>query len=63
MLPSKAGAFYLLDIMIKFEEQGLVAERLGRGLQNLVQRFESVRDLQLKTPQEIEESFLLFNGI
>ena len=25
---------------------GLVAERLGRGLQNLVQRFESARDLK-----------------
>ena len=26
---------------------GLVAERLGRGLQNLVQRFESARDLNV----------------
>ncbi len=28
--------------------EGLVAERLGRGLQNLVQRFESARDLNKK---------------
>jgi hypothetical protein len=27
--------------------QGRVAERLGRGLQNLVQRFESARDLHI----------------
>jgi hypothetical protein len=29
-------------------EVGRVAERLGRGLQNLLQRFESARDLNLK---------------
>jgi hypothetical protein len=46
MLPSQTGAFYLSDNMFKFEFNGLVAERLGRGLQNLLQRFESARDLQ-----------------
>ena len=31
-------------------QKGRVAERLGRGLQNLVQRFESARDLKQKMP-------------
>ncbi len=30
-------------------KKGPVAEWLGRGLQNLVQRFESARDLKKKT--------------
>ena len=30
----------------KSGSNGLMAERLGRGLQNLVQRFESASDLQ-----------------
>jgi len=30
---------------VQTSEHGLVAERLGRGLQNLPQRFESARDL------------------
>jgi hypothetical protein len=29
-----------------FKQKGSVAEWLGRGLQNLVQRFESARNLQ-----------------
>ena len=34
-------------------QNGSVAEWLGRGLQNLVQRFKSARNLQfLKTPNE-----------
>ncbi len=36
--------------------KGRVAERLGRGLQNLVQRFESARDLQI-TPVCIDTNW------
>lgn len=38
----KTHYFYLCNPI----ENGRVAEWLGRGLQNLVQRFESARDLQ-----------------
>ena len=34
-------------LLQRITKQGLVAEWLGRGLQNLVQRFESARDLQI----------------
>ena len=33
-------------ILHPYSIQGLVAERLGRGLQNLLHQFESGRDLQ-----------------
>ncbi len=33
-------------LILQSNQDGLVAEWLGRGLQNLVQRFESARDLQ-----------------
>lgn len=40
-------------------QNGSVAEWLGRGLQNLVQRFKSARNLQLvKTP--IKASFFFY---
>ncbi len=39
------GGFIIFAIRLT---QGPVAERLGRGLQNLVQRFESARDLNEK---------------
>lgn len=32
-------------------QKGRVAERLGRGLQNLIQRFESARDLFFTLPK------------
>ncbi len=38
--------------------KGRVAERLGRGLQNLVQRFKSARDL--KNPFKKLEGFLFY---
>ncbi len=38
---------------------GLVAEWLGRGLQNLVQRFESARDLQ-KEERSLPGVFFFF---
>lgn len=38
--------------------KGRVAERLGRGLQNLVQRFKSARDLK-KSLQETAGIFIL----
>jgi hypothetical protein len=34
---------------------GLVAERLGSGLQNRVQRFESARDLSAKTESLVNQ--------
>ena len=40
-------------------KNGLVAEWLGRGLQNLVQRFESARDLQMKNAPNQERFFIL----
>ena len=46
--------FIEVVIVIVIEiEKGRVAEWLGRGLQNLVQRFESARDLKVnhKPPQ------------
>ena len=39
-------------------KKGPVAERLGRGLQNLVQRFESARDLQ-KPPTNFVGGFFI----
>lgn len=33
------------DLYLSTRNQGLMAERLGRGLQNLVQRFDSASDL------------------
>lgn len=40
-------------------KQGRVAEWLGRGLQNLVQRFESARDLQYqKHPKQWDAFFI-----
>ncbi len=44
---SVSSVFYLMDF-IKFalpKQKGRVAEWLGRGLQNLVLRFKSARDL------------------
>ena len=41
------------------QNEGLVAERLGRGLQNLVQRFESARDLTKSCPK-IWMAFFVF---
>ena len=43
IIPRKATEFTMFAPAI-----GRVAERLGRGLQNLVQQFESARDLQGK---------------
>lgn len=43
---------------------GRVAERLGRGLQNLVQQFESARDLN-ESPffNSVEAGVFLFEGV
>ena len=41
---------------------GLMAERLGRGLQNLVQRFESASDLK-KTALEITLTLFFFGFV
>jgi hypothetical protein len=41
------------------KRDGPVAERLGRGLQNLVQRFESARDLK-ENPCEFSQGFFVF---
>ncbi len=44
-------------------QNGSVAEWLGRGLQNLVQRFKSARNLQLvKTPTRRLFSFMPVSG-
>ncbi len=42
------------------KKKGPVAERLGRGLQNLVQRFESARDLQ-KSLTKMSETFFVYD--
>lgn len=42
---------------------GRVAERLGRALQKLVQRFESVHDLSKKDAPETAASFLFWRII
>lgn len=43
--PNLLGRIFYLDLQT-FDGKGRVAEWLGTGLQNLLQRFESVRDLQ-----------------
>ncbi len=45
------------------QTNGPVAERLGRGLQNLVQRFKSARDLQKKQKSVPKDWLLFFNRI
>ncbi len=42
--------------------RGAVAERLGRGLQSLVQRFESARRLYSSTPPVLQGFFIGPNG-
>ena len=42
-----------------FVGNGRVAERLGRGLQNLVQRFESALDLIWFYVMQIEKNFYI----
>ena len=42
------GNLILIVIFAALKRKGRVAEWLGRGLQNLVQRFESALDLKLK---------------
>lgn len=44
-------------------KNGLVAEWLGRGLQNLVQRFESARDLQMKRLSKKAVSFFMLQNL
>ena len=43
--PEGSGKTFYSTRIIEKKIKGRVAERLGRGLQNLVQRFESARDL------------------
>ncbi len=40
---------------------GRVAERLGRGLQNLVQRFKSARDLKQSTLSRLRGGVFCFH--
>ena len=57
-------AFYLRYCKIyvnlpTVEIKGILAEWLGRGLQNLVQRFESARCLLIKNPLQVAGFFML----
>ena len=56
--------FFNQDLLILHFNDGRVAEWLGRGLQNLVRRFESARDLRIKllscTLSAIREFFIVY---
>ena len=45
-----------------FPNDGALAERLGTGLQNLLQRFDSARHLQKPPFSDAERGFAIKNG-
>ncbi len=53
--PDKKNLLYLPQ----YYEQGRLAEWLGRGLQNLVQRFESAIDLKTVKPFHVVEGLFV----
>ena len=58
MIRNKKEAIDFYPITSQATKKGPVAERLGRGLQNLVQRFESARDLRVNRNGNVSLQFL-----